>query len=236
MSDPFQETTETNSSRRKGMEAWAASIAARQRPPAPPPGPEQDQSGPGYSKPGASQRPLKVKTVTNVHKSHHIQKNTDGVVLSRNNQGVESEISMKEARKLVKSTGKAKASAATESKSAPAPPPMATQAPEVKTERAIQQATTAETSKEAQTVTVEEVQQSPGVAVTVGAKSIKASVKAEKVEDTSSPSDVADTEEEKEPESLIKPGNDTRASAYVRAGDYLPDGGNPDLDDYVLAL
>ena len=89
MSDPIQETTETNGSRRKGLEAWAASIAARQQKPGPPPPPEQDGSGPAYARPGASQRIQNVKAVTGVQKGHKAQKNTDGVLLSRNEQKVQ---------------------------------------------------------------------------------------------------------------------------------------------------
>ena len=101
MSDPIQETTETNGSRRKGLEAWAASIAARQQKPGPPPPPEQDGSGPAYARPGASQRIQNVKAVTGVQKGHKAQKNTDGVLLSRNEQKVQPELSLKEARELM---------------------------------------------------------------------------------------------------------------------------------------
>lgn len=237
MSDPIQETTETNGSRRKGLEAWAASIAARQQQPGPPPAPENDGSGPAYSHPGSSQRIHNVKAVTGVQKGHQTQKNTDGVLLSRNEQKVQPELSPKEARELMKNVGTAKSQAATESKTTapPAPPVPTAQAPEVKMEKSIERATKQEVAKEAQTVTAEEVQQSPGVANAVSSKSVKSSGKAEKTE-TSKP-EVEEAEEEKEAESLIKPGNDTRASAYVRAGDLMPDGGsNPDLDDYMLAL
>ena len=231
MSDPIQETTETNGSRRKGLEAWAASIAARQQQPGPPPAPENDGSGPAYSRPGSSQRIQNVKAVTGVQKGHQTQKNTDGVLLSRNEQTVQPELSLKEARELMKNVGTAKSQAATESKTTapPAPPVPTTQAPEVRLEKSIERATKQEVAKEAQTVTAEEVQQSPGVANAVSSKSVKSSGKAEKTE-TSKP-------EVEEAESLIKPGNDTRASAYVRAGDLMPDGSsNPDLDDYMLAL
>ena len=237
MSDPIQETTETNGSRRKGLEAWAASIAARQQKPGPPPPPEQDGSGPAYARPGASQRIQNVKAVTGVHKGHKAQKNTDGVLLSRNEQKVQPELSLKEARELMKNVGTAKAEAATEAKTTPppAPPVAASQAPEVKIEKSIEMATQQEVAKEAQTVTAEEVQQSPGIASAVTSNSVKSSGKAERTE-TSKP-EVEEAEEEKEAESLIKPGNDTRASAYVRAGDLLPEGSsNPDLDDYMLAL
>jgi hypothetical protein len=233
MSDPIQETTETNGSRRKGLEAWAASIAARQAAPATPPPPEQDDSGPAYTSPGTSQRPLKVKTVTQVQKGHQAQKNSDGVELSRNNQDVQPELTMEKARQLVKGDA---SKVATNPQTAPPPPTPATKTPEVKTEKAIQRAAKQEIADEAQVVTAEELQQSPTVVGTVAAKSVKSSGKTEKAE-ASKATEEAEEAVEEETESLIKPGNDPRASAYVRAGDFLPEGtSNPDLDDFMLAL
>ena len=89
----------------------------------------------------------------------------------------------------------------------------------------------------AETVTAEEVQAAPSVASTVAAKSVKKSGKAESTNSTNSAEDVEEAEEEAEVTSLIKPGNDPKASAYVRAGDLMPEGSsNPDLDDFMLAL
>ena len=234
MSDPIQETTETNGSRRKGLEAWAAAMAARERPPGPPPGPERDDSGPAYTRPGSSQRPLKVKTVTQVQKGHQSQKNTDGVELSRNQPDLQQDLNMEKARRLVK--GQAVKVQANHQTATPPPVP-ASNRPEVKTEKAIQQATKQEVANDAKVVTAEEVQQSPTVAGTVAKQAVKSSGKSEETRATKASPEAEETADESELESLIKPGNDPRAKAYVRAGDFLSEGtSNPDLDDFMLAL
>ena len=235
MSEPIQETSEKKSSRQKGMEAWAAAMAARQKPPGPPPGPEQDGSGPAYARPGASQRPQKIKTVTKIQKGHEARK-SDGVDLARNKEKVQPELTLKAARELVGSGGaRVEAGASTQ---APTPPPApVTQAPQVRVEKAIKEAAQDEIAEQAQTVTAEEVQAAPGVAVTVAAKSVKSTGKTEKTESTAKTAEAEEGEEESELAGLVKPGNSLRASAYVRAGDLLPEGSrDPDLDDYMLAL
>lgn len=233
MSDPIQETTETNSSRRKGLEAWAASIAARQRPPETAP-PEQDGSGAAYARPDTSQRLNKVKAVTKIQKNHQSQKNSDGVELSRQQPEQHMELSLKDARRLVKTVGRSKAEAATKSKPVPTPPTELSKSNESKTKKAVEQANRQEVAEEAQNVTAEEVQQNPGVVSTVGQKSAKSTGKSEETKTTESSAHESEVEEHT---SLIEPGNDPRASAYVRAGDYLSgDSGQSDLDDYMLAL
>jgi hypothetical protein len=234
MSDPIQEPKETNSSRRKGLEAWAAAMAARERPPGPPPAPEQDGSGPAYARPGASQRPLKVKTVTQVQKNHQSQKNSDGVELSRNKAEVQPELTLGKARELMKGDT---AKVATNPQAAPPPPLSTSKTPAVKTEKVLQQAKTQQVAEEAQVVTAEELQQSPSVARTVVAQSAKSAGTAEKAEDSKTLADTEEPTEEQETPSLIKPGNDPKARAYVRAGDFLSEGtSNPELDDFMLAL
>lgn len=235
MSEPIQETTETNSSRRKGLEAWAASMAARQQPPGPPPGPEQDNSGPAYTRPGAAQRPHKIKTVTKIQKQHQARK-ADSVDLARNSDMVQPEMTMKAARDLVKGGVKKPEGTVSAQQSQAPPPTPQSQTVEVKVEKAIQQANDVEVAESAETVTAEEVQANPGVAGTVNAKAVKSTKKTEKAESAKEVAEAEEAEEESETP-LIEPGNSLRASAYVRAGDYMPEGSaDPDLDDYVLAL
>lgn len=237
MSEPIQETSEKKSSRQKGMEAWAAAMAARQQPPGPQPGPEQDGSGAAYTRPGASQRPQKIKTVTKIQKGHESRK-SDGVDLARNKEKVQPELTLKAARELVGSgDAKVEAGSTAQAPSPPPPPSPVIQAPEVKAEKALKKAAQDEISEQAQTVTAEEVQAAPGVATTVAAKSVKSTSKTEKAESSRATTEAEEAEEDSELAELVKPGNSLRASAYVRAGDLLPDGAkDSDLDDYMLAL
>lgn len=237
MSEPIQETSEKKSSRQKGMEAWAAAMAARQAPPGPPPGPEQDGSGTAYARPGASQRPHKIKTVTHIQKSHESRK-SDSVDLARNKEKVQPELTLKAARELVGSGGaKTESGVTAQAPTSPPPPSPVNQAPQAKVEKAIQEAVQDQVAEQAQTVTAEEVQAAPSVASTVAAKSMKSAAKTEKAESTQATTESEEAEEDSELAELVKPGNSLRASAYVRAGDLLPDGAqDSDLDDYMLAL
>lgn len=235
MSEPIKESKEKKSARQKGMEAWAASIAARQQTPqnqAPEP---EISSGGGTSRSNASQRPKKIKTVTKNQKTHETRKN-DTVDLARNAEKSEAELTKKDIRQIV--GGRPGTTGKVSGTQAPPPPATATQTPAAKTEKSLQTAAQEVVAEEAQTVTAEEVQSAPNVMSTVAAKSSKKSGKTEETTESKPAAETAEAEEEEaEAASLIKPGNDPKASAYVRAGDFLPDGSSdPDLDDYVLAL
>ena len=233
MPEPIKESKEKKSARQKGMEAWAASIAARQQPPqSQTPEPEVSAGG-GTSRSSASQRPKKIKTVTQNQKTHQTQKH-DSVDLARNAEKSEAELTMKDARQLMQ--GRVGTPAQVGGTQAPPPPQQVAQKPAAKAEKAIQEAAKETVAEEAQTVTAEEVQSAPNVMSTVAAKSTKKSGKTEETTE-SKPASETPEEEEADPVSLIKPGNDPKASAYVRAGDFMPDGhSDPDIDDYVLAL
>jgi hypothetical protein len=228
MSEPIKESKETKSAREKGMEAWAASIAARQSQTPQMPGPEQELASGGTSRSDASQRPRKIKTVTKTQETHSARKK-DSVDLARSAEKSEPELTMKSARELVKGRTAPPANQI----SAPVQPQL--QTPVQKTEKAVREAVTQQVAESAETVTAEEVQASPALASTVAVSSSKKADKSEKAEKVSQ-TEVAEESEEDVP-SLIEPGNSPLASAYVRAGDMMNhDSSNPDLDDFLLAL
>lgn len=213
------------------MAAWAAVQAMReQRQQAK--APEQENSGGGSPRTNTSQRPQKIKTVTKTQESKApVQK--DQVDLARSEKS-QDEVTMKDAQALVRGR---KASAPAKPA---APAPVKAQAPAEQSKKVIEQAALDEVAKEAEVVTAEEVQSAPSVATTVAAKSVKSakkSSKADKTESTSSTSESDEIDEDAELAELVKPGNGTRASAYLPASELMNgDDENHDLDDFLVAL
>ena len=230
MSDAIEEISGEKKGRESAMAAWAASIAARNQNQQNQ-GPEQEVSGGGgASRTNASQRPKKIKTVTKVQDTQTSVKN-DSVDLGRNAEKSEAELTMKDAQAMMR--GKRTQTTAPPTK-APAPPP--TQNTKVQVEKAIKETAKEEVAKEAEVVTAEEVQSSPSIASTVAAKSSRKTQKAKKTEEKTESKAVEESEDDVDLAELIKPGNDTKASAYLRAGDLMGDDSNPDLNDFIVAL
>lgn len=232
MSEPIKESKEKKSAREKGMEAWAASIEARKRQAAAPPPLQENEPAAGSSRADTSQRPKKIKTVTENQKTHNAQKH-DSVDLTRSAEKSEGELTMKDLQNLAKGR---RAGTTPQVNTPPTPVQAQVQTPEKTVEKSIERAVTAEVAEQAETVTADEIQSSPAVVTTVAAKASKKTGKTEKADATEKPSPLDDLSEEELAE-LVKPGNSPKASAYVRAGDFSTEGStDPDIDDYVLAL